>query len=159
MSKHQLFIFGLCMTGVVLLAQTIPSTFPPANRPGWYRVAPQAEPVRRISHFNGKEWLSVLDQPTVSREWGPTAPLPTTLAAAEKLAWEQLSKIAPDASEWVTTDFQISRFDTGPNWYYAVTLQPPLQLPGGPRESFTALVDFAGTPGRVAQLFTNQAGR
>lgn len=152
MSKHQLCIFGLFFAAVVVLAQTLPPTLLPANRPSYDGGVPLRQPVRRTSHVNGKECFSILEQPTVSHEWEPSAALPISLSAAEKLARVELSKIVPDDSEWVTTDFQISRFGAGPNWYYAVTLQPALQLSGEHPESFTALVDFAGTPGRVLQL-------
>jgi hypothetical protein len=100
-----------------------------------------------------------LQQPTVSPEWEPSAALPLSLSAAEKVARLELSKIVPDDSVWVATDFQISRFGAGPDWYYAVTLQPVLQLLGEPPESFTALVDFAGMPGRVLQLGPHQVHR
>jgi len=132
----------------------------PANRPGYYSggVAPR-QPIRRTSHVNGKECISILQQPTVSPEWEPSAALPLSLSAAEKVARLALSKIVPDDSMWVATDFQISRFGAGPDWYYAVTLQPVLQLSGEPPESFTALVDFAGTPGRVLQLGPHEVRR
>jgi len=156
MSKHQLFTFVLCLTGAVVLAQTLPPTLPHPNNQGYYGGPPRNQPVRRASHLNGKDWLSVLKQPTASPEWQPSAALPISLAAAEKAARLELSKIVPDASEWVTTDFHISRFGAGPDWYYAVTLEPILQLSGEPRESFTALVDFVGTPGQVVQLGPHQ---
>ena len=160
MSKHQLCIFGLFLTAVVVLAQTLPPTLlPAANRPGYDGGVSAGQPVVRTSHLNGKEYVSILDQPKVSREWEPSAALPISLSAAEKIARVKLSEIVPDDSQWVTTDFQISRFGAGPNWYYAVTLQPALQLSGDPPESFTALVDFAGTPGRVLQLGPHQVHR
>ena len=160
MSKHQWCIFGLCLSAVVVLAQTLPPTLLPVNRPGYSNggVAPR-QPIRRTSHLNGRECISILEQPTVSPEWEPSAVLPISLSAAEKVARRELSKIVPDDSEWVATDFQISRFGPGPDWYYAVTLQPVLQLSGGPAESFTALVDFAGSPGRVFQLGPHQVRR
>ena len=160
MSKHQLFIFGLCFSAVVVLAQTLPPTLlNAANRPGYAGVVSARQPVRRTSHLNGKEYVSILEQPSTSREWEPSADLPITLSAAEKVARLELSKIVPDASEWVSTDFQISRFGAGPTWYYAVTLQPILELSGRPPETFTVLVDFAGTPGRVLQLGPRQVSR
>jgi len=160
MSKHQLCIFGLCFTAAVVLAQTLPRTTLPANRPGYYSggIAPR-QPIRRTSHVNGRECISILEQTTVSPEWEPSAALPISLSAVEKVARLELNKIVPDDSEWVVTDFQISRFGPGPDWYYAVTLQPILQLSGGPVDSFTALVDFAGTPGRVLQLGPHEVRR
>jgi hypothetical protein len=159
MSEHQLCVSGLFLTAVVVLAQTLPPTLLPANRPSYDGGGPLRQPVRRTSHLNAKECVSILEQPKVSREWEPSAALPISLSAAEKIARVELSKIVPDDSQWVTTDFQISRFGAGPNWYYAVTLQPALQLSGEPPESFTALVDFAGTPGRVLQLGPHQVHR
>jgi hypothetical protein len=160
MSRHQSFIFGLCLSAAVVFAQTLPPTLlPAANRPGYAGFGSANQPVRRTSHLNGKDYVSILEQPTVSREWEPSATLPLTLPAAERAARLELSKIVPNDSEWVATDFQISRFGAGPNWYYAVTLQPVLQLLGGPIESFTALLDFAGKPGRVLQLGPNQVPR
>lgn len=151
-SKRQLCIFGLCLIAVAVLAQTLPWTVLPPDRRGYFAggVSPP-QPIRRTSHLNGKEYASILEQPTVSREWEPSAALQISLSAAEKVARLELSKIVLDDSEWVTTDFQISRFGAGPNWYYAVTLQPTLQLSGRPPESFTALIDFAGEPGRLLQ--------
>ena len=159
MSKHRLCVFGLFLTAVVVLAQNLPPTLLPANRPSYAGDGPPRQPARWTSHVNGKEYVSILEQPTVSREWEPSAALPISLSAAEKIARVELIKIVPDDSEWVSTDFQISRFGAGPNWYYAVTLQPALQLSGKPAESFTALVDFAGTAGRVLQLGPHQVHR
>ncbi len=153
MSKQQLFIFGLCLSAAVVLAQTLPPTLPSAaNRPGYVRGVSAVQPVRRTSHLNGKEYLSILKPPTASHGWEPSATLPLAPSAAERSARLELSKIVPDDSEWAVTDFQISRFGAGPDWYYAVTFQPVVQLAGEPTETFTALVDLAGMPGRVFQL-------
>jgi len=158
MSKQQLCIFSLFLA-VVVLAQNLPPTLLPANRPSYDGGGLLRQPVRRTSHVNGKECVSILEQPSVCREWEPSATLPITLSAAEKIARLELSKIVPDDSQWVSTDFQLSRFGAGPNWYYAVTLQPVLQLSGERAESFTVLVDFSGTPGRVLQLGPHQVHR
>ena len=149
MSKHHTCVLGLLLLGVVVLAQELPRTLPPLNKPGYY--AGEHRPrslVRRTSHVNGKDYVILLAQPTTSREWEPSGVLPLSLPEAEKIARLELGKIVTDGSQWVITDFQISRFGPGPNWYYAVTLQPVLQLSGEPSESFTALLDFNGTPGR-----------
>jgi hypothetical protein len=159
MNKHQMCVLGLFLFGVAVLAQDLPRTLPSPNRQGYYAVEPRRQPVRRNSCVNGKECVSVLEQPTVSREWEASAGLPLSLSQAEKIARVELSKIVTDGSEWVATDFQISRFGADPNWYYAVTLQPVLHLSGEPPESFTALMDFAGTPGRVFQLGRRQMPR
>jgi hypothetical protein len=159
MSKHQICVLGLFLVVVVVLAQDLPRTLPPPNKPGYFAVEPRRQPVRRNSRVNGKECISILEQPTLSREWEPSAALPLSLSEAEKIARVELSKIVTDGSQWVATDFQISRFGAEPNWYFAVTLQPVLQLSGEPAESFTALLDFAGTPGRVFQLGQRQVHR
>jgi hypothetical protein len=160
MNKYKLGIIGIFLTAMLVVGQNLPRTLPAVNSRGYYggvRQLPQA--VRRNSLFNGKEYVSILQQPTVSREWETSVALPISLPAAEKEARVELSKIVPDDSEWVVTDFQISRFGAGPIWYYAVTLQPTVQLSDGPAESFTALIDFSGTPGRVVQLGPHQVRR
>jgi hypothetical protein len=52
----------------------------------------------------------------------------------------------------LVTDFQIRRFEPGPNWHYAITLKPDAEVVGFRPEFFTLLVDFSGRPARVAQL-------
>lgn len=152
-------VLGLFLASVVVLAHQLPRTLPSPKSSGYYGFEPRRQPVRRTSRVNGKECVSILEQPTVSHEWEPSAALPLSLSTAEKIARVELSKIVMDDSQWVATDFQISRFGAGLNWYYAVTLQPVLQLSGEPPESFTALLDSAGTPGRVFQLGPHQVRR
>jgi hypothetical protein len=108
--------------------------------------------VRRTSHVRGKEYVSILEQGAAGDEWEPSAPLPLSISAAEKVARVELAKLVLDETDWIATDFQISRFGPGPSWYYAVTLKPIFQLHGERSDSFSVLVDFAGKPGRVRQL-------
>ena len=156
MRKYQLSIFGLSCCAAVVLAQTLPPTLPTPNKQGYDGGAPRVGPVRRTSQIDGKEYVSILEQPAVSPDWESSTPLPITLSAAEKLARAELAKVVADESGWITTDFQISRFGAGPSWYYSVTLKPALQLSGERAESFTILVDFSGKPGRVWQLGPRQ---
>jgi hypothetical protein len=111
------------------------------------------------SKISGKEYISILEQPAAGMEWESSAPLPITLAAAEKLARVELAKVVPDESDWIVSDFQISRFGAGPNWYYSVSLKPVFQLSGEHPESLIVLVDFSGRPGRVWQLGPQQVQR
>ena len=157
--KHQLYIFGVFCFAAVALAQTLPPTLPTSRNTGYAAFAPRAPAVTRKSQISGKEYISILEQPAVSPEWEPSAPLPITLAAAEKLARVELAKVVPDESDWIVSDFQISRFGAGPNWYYSVSLKPILQLSGERPESLTVLVDFSGRPGRVLQLGPHQVQR
>ena len=159
MRKAQLYIIGLSYSAAVVLAQNLPRTLPTPNKQGYYGGEPRNDPVRRTSQARGKEYVSILEQPAVSREWEPSAPLPITLSVAEKLARDELAKVVPDEADWVATDFQISRFSAGSSWYYSVTLKPALQLSGERPESFTVLMDLSGTPGRVRQLGPHQVQR
>jgi hypothetical protein len=63
------------------------------------------------------------------------------------------------AAEKTVTDFEISRFGASSSWYYGVTLRPVLQPSRAPSETFTALMDLAGTPGRVFELGPHQGRR
>jgi len=101
----------------------------------------------------------MLAQPPNSREWQSSDPLPITLSAAEKVARDELAKVAPEETDWIATEFQLSRFSAGSGWYYSVTLKPALQLSGERPEWFTVLLDLSGQPGRVMQLGRHQAPR
>ena len=136
----------------MVLAQELPRTLPLANKSGYYVPPSRREPLRRAFFVNGKRYVSLLAQPSNSRDWESSSPLPIALSAAEQTARIELGKIAPDQADWIVTDFQISRFDESQGWYYAVTLKPILQLSGARPDAFTVLLDFSGTPGRIAQM-------
>src|SRR6266478_586002 len=120
MRKAPCYIFGLSCCAAVVLAQNLPRTLPARNTQGYYDGGPRNDPVRCTSQVRGKEYVSILEQPAVSREWESSAPLPITLSVAEKLARDELAKIVPDEADWIATDFQISRFSAGSSWYYSV---------------------------------------
>ena len=159
MHKHQFYICGLVCFAAVALSQTLPPTFPTSKNSGYVAVQSRTQAVTRKSQISGREYISILEQPGVSPEWESSAPLPITLAAAEKLARVELAKVVPDEPDWIASDFQISRFGADPNWYYAVNLQPILRLSGQTSEALTVLVDFSGHPGRVWQLGPQQVQR
>ena len=108
--------------------------------------------VTRTSYVGGREYLSMLKETRVRPEWEPSAPLPLNLAKVEEVARTELRKLGPDDSWWIITEYQISRFGRGTNWYYAVTLKPEIQVVGLRPESFTLLVDFSGNPGVIRRL-------
>jgi len=154
MNKLHLYIFGLLVSAAVVLSQNLPRTLPPLQRPGYgYQdFGLTHERVTRNSRIGSKEYVSILEQAEGSREWESSAPLPVSIPAAEKVARTELAKVVPDEADWIATDFQISRFGPGPNWYYAVTLKPIFRLRGERSDSFNVLVDFAGKAGQVQQL-------
>ena len=152
--RPQLLLFGtLTISAGLMLAQNVPSTLPPRELPRYAGGSrPGPEVVTRTSYVAGKEYLSMLKEAGVRAKWESSAPLPLNLAKVEEIARAELRKLGPDDSWWVVTEYQISRFGRGTNWYYAVTLKPKIQVVGLRPESFTLLVDFSGNPGVIGRL-------
>ena len=159
MGKYLLLL--LCATAfsvAAMLAQTLPSTLPNLGKRGYIMPSqPAHQTARRSSYVGGKEYLCILEEERVGPEWESSGPLPVALAKVEKITRTELRKLAADEPRWLVTDFQISRFGRGPNWYYVITLKPDVEVAGLRAEVFTLLVDFSGKPGRVGRLVSPQA--
>ena len=152
------YVLGLSFFVSLVVAQTLPRTTPAKPQRGYVSLSSTAVTVSRNSRVNGRNYVSILKQTTNSPAWDSAAPLPLSFSSAEQIARGELRKIVSDESDWVADDFQIRRFAGALSWYYAVTLQPALQLTGERSDSFTVLVDFSGTPGRVLESVLNESG-
>ncbi len=149
-----ILLVSLVGLAVLAIGQTPRPTLPPRSLP---KIGPglgsPAARVTRTFSFGGKQYVSVLNGPGPSSSgWNPASPLPVGLAGAEEIARAKLSKFVTDSATWQVSDFHIARFeDRRSGWYFSVTLEPALQVVGGdlPPDSFTVLLDFAGTPGRI----------
>ena len=151
-----LVLVSLVCLAVLAIAQTPPPTLPPRSLPKigmGPRVGKRPAIERRTFFVGGKQFRSILNGPGPSSDagWTSASPLPIGLAKAEEIARAQLRTFVTDESAWQVSDFHIGRFADQPNWYFSVTLEPAVQVVGGglPPDSFTVLLDFAGTPGKI----------
>jgi hypothetical protein len=155
-----LFLAGFALVEMLASSQTPPSSLPPRVLPKI--ILPTSEGgTRTLLHspdfyIGGKQYRSTLDLSVdkSNSEWAPSSPLPIALTTAEEIARAELRKLVDGESKWQVTDFQISRSGPGANWYLAVTLEPEVQVVAEtlPPDSFTALLDFSGKPGRIRQV-------
>jgi hypothetical protein len=159
MRKYHFWIPGLFLCVAIVFAQELPRTLPSIKKFGYYGAGSRPELLRRTSFIDGKQYLSILEQPADGRDWESSSPLPIPLSEAEKAARVELGKIVPDQTGWIATDFQISRFAAGQGWYYVVTLKPVVRLSGERSDSFSVLLDVLGKAGRVLQLGAQQVQR
>ena len=151
MRKSKALLFcGLTFGSAVLLAQTLPSTLLNLGKRQFIVLSNAAhQTVRRTSYLGGKEYVCTLEETNVSPDWESSAPLPVALAKIEEVTRTELRKFVADEPKWLVTDFQVSRFGRGPNWYYVIALKPDVEVAGVRPESFTFLMDFSGKPGLV----------
>jgi hypothetical protein len=159
MRTHQTLVFGgLGFFAAVVLAQTLPSTLPSlaGARYSGLRTTAAGESVRRTFQIGGKVYLTALhpDETMLGPEWEPSSPLPIGFPKAEEIARGELRKLVANETNWVVTQFEITRFGRRANWYHAVTLRPEMEAVGLRPRSVTVLVDFSGNPG----LITRHAG-
>jgi len=154
-NKFPVLVSLVCLA-VLAIAQTPPPTLPPGSLPKvgiGPSVGKRPAIETRTFFLGGKQYRSILNGPAPSSGggWTSASPLPIGLAKAEEIARAQLGKFVTDESSWQVSDFHIGRFADQPNWYFSVTLDPVVQVVGGelPPDSFTVLLDFAGTPGKI----------
>lgn len=156
--RTRTFLLWLNLGGLAVLAmaQTTPPSLPPRALPKIFAGTPPLTlPETRTFFIGAKEYRSFLSAPKAAvTKWSARSPLPVDLAQAEGIARTELAKLVVDASTWQASDFQIKRFTDQASWYIAVTLEPEQQVVADrlPPTSFTLLIDFSGTPGRVMQV-------
>jgi hypothetical protein len=157
MRKELLLILGslaVC-SAVMVVAQTLPSTFPPRNLPKTGAAVSRMQLAKRTFRINGAEYQCTLTpgkEGESGSEWGPASPLPFTLAKAEQIGRSALRQFVADDSPWQVTEVSVSRFTHSTDWYYAVTLKPEMEAVGLRPQSFTVLVDFSEKPGRISRI-------
>ena len=159
MNKNLFSLGCLLALSALTLGQTLPRTLPSVQKQGYLGPSLKWETGKRMFHVEGKDYFSVLalEQTALGPDWEAPAPLPLTLAKVEQIARVELRKLVTDEARWVVIEFEIARFHRSPNWYYAVTLKPDVEIQGVRPDSFVALVDFAGNAGRIFRSGANRA--
>ena len=155
-----LLLVGLGSVAILTVAQQPPPNLPPRQLPKiQFESQAKTEAGKRTVlhgrpfHIGGKEYVSALAETERSASgWTSSSPLPISLATVEGIARAELRKPVTDESRWQLADIHISRFGAGPTWYFAVTLEPDVQLVGVPPDSFTLLIDFTGTSGQIRRF-------
>ena len=162
MSKRLLLLVALVCLAALALGQALPPTTHPTPQK-WIVLgdAPGREMQKRTFHLQATEYLSVLyvEKSALGPEWESPSPLPLTLTKVEEIARGELRKLVTDEPRWLVTDFHLGRFERSANWYYAVTLKPDVEVAGVEPDSFVALVDFSGKPGRIGKLNRPEANK
>jgi hypothetical protein len=158
MTKRPFFIGGLVCLSAFALAQTLPPTTHPTPQKWIAGDLSKWEREQRTFRLEGKDYLTLLylEETALGPEWESPSPLPIGLDKAEEIARSELRKLVADEPHWMVTDFHVGRFQRRANWYYAVTLKPDVEVQGVKPDSFVALVDFSGKPGRIAQIESNK---
>ncbi len=146
---------------MIALAQNPPPTLPPRSLPKIGLASGKHVPLETRTFWIGdREYRSVLAPPEdkTTAAWNASSPLPIGLAKAEEIARGELVKFVNDAGSWQVSDFHISRFANERYWYISVTFEPAMQVVSDalPPDSFTVLLDFAGRPGRIYRVESQQ---
>jgi hypothetical protein len=151
-TRHLILVGIAALCAAAVVAQTLRPDLPHKSGEG-YMGRSHSDPAKRVFQFQGKAYLSLLEQPRAKadRDWQPSAPLPISLAKAEEIGRAELRKFVKEDAHWPVAEISISRFRGSIDWYYAVTFSPEVYLESEPRDSFVVLVDFSGKPGLIAQ--------
>jgi hypothetical protein len=91
------------------------------------------------------------DQIVECPDWTPAAPLPLSLAKAEKIARAELRKLVSDEPGWEVVEFSVKRLQEEPKskWFYLVELKPASVPANIISDTFRLPISSSGTPGQI----------